>query len=114
MPYDLSLAPVGYNRVRPSGTARVRGIERVNVEKERNGMVRHKTVGLSLAIAIALATVTLMALEGKSAPEETTGIKVGAKAPRFELVDQSGKRRSLEKLLEQGPVALVFYRSADW
>ena len=52
--------------------------------------------------------------EGKPAPEEQTGLKVGEKAPRFTLKDQEGKERSLEEFLGKGKVALVFYRSADW
>ena len=42
------------------------------------------------------------------------GIKVGEKAPAFKLKDQNGKEQSLEDLVKQGSVALVFYRSADW
>jgi cytochrome oxidase Cu insertion factor (SCO1/SenC/PrrC family) len=51
---------------------------------------------------------------GKPAPEELTGLKVGSTAPKFTLEDQSGTARSLDALLEKGPVALVFYRSASW
>jgi len=46
--------------------------------------------------------------------QEVPGVRVGEKAPAFQLKDQNGQTVSLEKLLEQGPVALVFYRSADW
>lgn len=42
------------------------------------------------------------------------GIGVGEKAPAFELKDQTGKAHSLETLIARGPVACVFYRSADW
>ena len=48
------------------------------------------------------------------APEEKTGIKVGDKAPEFKLKDQAGKERALSEFLKDGPVALVFYRSASW
>jgi cytochrome oxidase Cu insertion factor (SCO1/SenC/PrrC family) len=48
------------------------------------------------------------------APEEKTGIKVGQRAPAFELEDQAGRKRSLSDLLAKDPVALVFYRSASW
>ena len=51
---------------------------------------------------------------GRPAPEEQTGLKVGTAAPKFTLRDQAGTPRSLEALLEKGPVALVFYRSASW
>ncbi len=30
------------------------------------------------------------------------------------LKDQEGSDRSLDELIKKGPVALVFYRSADW
>jgi cytochrome oxidase Cu insertion factor (SCO1/SenC/PrrC family) len=48
------------------------------------------------------------------APEEKTGIKVGATAPKFQLKDQSDKERSLDEFVKSGKVALVFYRSASW
>jgi cytochrome oxidase Cu insertion factor (SCO1/SenC/PrrC family) len=52
--------------------------------------------------------------EGKPVPEEQTGLKVGARAPKFSLKDQEGENRSLDEFLGKGKVALVFYRSADW
>ncbi len=42
------------------------------------------------------------------------GPAIGQKAPTFTLKDQHGKDVALEELLKKGPVALVFYRSADW
>ena len=50
----------------------------------------------------------------KPAADSTPGVAVGAEAPKFELPDQLGKPRSLAGLLAERPVALVFYRSADW
>jgi peroxiredoxin len=41
-------------------------------------------------------------------------VKVGDKAPAFTLTDQAGKERSLDEFLKNGPVAVVFYRSARW
>lgn len=69
-----------------------------------------------LAVAVALfALPTVWAQgKGKAAPEEQTGLTVGAKAPPFTLKDQEGKPRSLDELLKKGKIALVFYRSADW
>ncbi len=52
--------------------------------------------------------------QGRPAPEEQTGLKVGEKAPTFALKDQEGKERTLDEFLKKGKVALVFYRSADW
>lgn len=46
--------------------------------------------------------------------DDTPGLAVGELAPKFELSDQHGQQQSLSKLLSEGPVALVFYRSADW
>ena len=48
-----------------------------------------------------------------AAPEHT-GLAVGEKAPLFTLKDQTNHDVSLESLLKKGPVALVFFRSADW
>ena len=62
------------------------------------------TVGLSIALGAAAA----------EPPAEKTGLKVGEKAPQFNLKDQTGKERSLQEVLKDGPVALVFYRSASW
>lgn len=47
-------------------------------------------------------------------PPAEFGIRVGTPAPSFTLKDQNGKEVSLKGLLKNGPVALVFYRSADW
>jgi cytochrome oxidase Cu insertion factor (SCO1/SenC/PrrC family) len=47
-------------------------------------------------------------------PDEKTGLKVGEKAPEFTLKDQAGKDRALKEMLKDGPVALVFFRSAGW
>jgi peroxiredoxin len=66
--------------------------------------------------AFLLAGVLLATgLKGaESASPEDTGLPVGQVAPSFTLKDQNGKLVSLASLLEKGPVALVFVRSADW
>ena len=69
---------------------------------------------LAVMLALLAAPNALAQGEGKPAPDELTGLKVGAQAPRFILKDQEGKERSLDELLKKGKVALVFYRSADW
>jgi cytochrome oxidase Cu insertion factor (SCO1/SenC/PrrC family) len=66
-----------------------------------------------LAAAVAVS-VSLGAAVAAPAPEEKTGLKVGEKAPDFTLKDQEGKDRALKDLVKDGPVALVFYRSAAW
>ena len=48
------------------------------------------------------------------AEQQTVRIGVGDRAPGFSLQDQAGREQSLKQLLAQGPVALIFYRSADW
>ena len=43
--------------------------------------------------------------------EDDSGVlKAGVRAPGFELAEMAGGRRSLEKLLERGPVLLAFYK----
>jgi peroxiredoxin Q/BCP len=39
-------------------------------------------------------------------------VRAGDRVPDFELPDQSGTRRSLSALLDNGPVALFFYPAA--
>ena len=69
----------------------------------------------TVTLASSLLLVTLAA-NGRSgdAPDEKTGLKVGATAPAFTLKDQNGKERSLSEFVKKGTVALVFYRSANW
>jgi cytochrome oxidase Cu insertion factor (SCO1/SenC/PrrC family) len=71
---------------------------------------------MALAAAVVLLASPTARSQGqpKPAPEEQTGPKVGAKAPKFTLKDQQGRERSLDEFLGKGKVALVFYRSADW
>ena len=67
------------------------------------------------ALLLAVPAVWAQAQgKGKPAPEEQTGLKVGAEAPKFTLKDQEDKERSLDEWLKKGKVALVFFRSADW
>ncbi len=42
------------------------------------------------------------------------GVKVGEMAPEFTLMSGTGNEVSLADLRENGPVILVFVRSADW
>jgi cytochrome oxidase Cu insertion factor (SCO1/SenC/PrrC family) len=67
-----------------------------------------------VALMLCAAPFACAQTKGKPAPEEQTGQKVGAEAPKFTLKDQEGKERSLDELIKKGKVALVFYRSADW
>ena len=67
--------------------------------------------GLWLLAALLLATRLATAAE---APPAELGLRIGEHAPNFILNDQDNHEVSLESLLKKGPVALVFYRSADW
>ena len=58
--------------------------------------------------------LTSIAVAAEAAAPEKSGLSVGQKAPTFTLKDQNDRNVSLESLLKKGPVALVFYRSADW
>ena len=51
---------------------------------------------------------------GLVAAAEMPGLKVGDEAPDFTLTSSSGSEVSLSELRENGPVVLVFVRSADW
>lgn len=63
-------------------------------------------IGLIVGVA-----VTVMFASRSSFGE---GVTVGSKAPKFTLQDQNGKQRSIDELLKDRNVALVFHRSADW
>ena len=69
-----------------------------------------------LAGTLAACSLLLPLTAGAAGPAapEMTGLAVGQKAPAFTLKDQNGRDVSLATLLKKGPVALVFYRSADW
>ncbi|MEO6252461.1 MAG: peroxiredoxin-like family protein [Ferruginibacter sp.] len=43
-------------------------------------------------------------------PVYPEGLKVGSKAPQFNVKDQNGKSISLKKALKRGPVVILFYR----
>jgi hypothetical protein len=65
----------------------------------------------SLPGLLVAAVLLPAAAQEKAPPGAAT---VGTKAPAFTLKDQAGKDRSLEELVKQGPVAVVFHRSAGW
>lgn len=71
---------------------------------------RKSWVGLILGITLTLSS----AYAADPASPEKTGLKIGKPAPSWNLTDQTGKKHSLKSLIEKGPVALVFYRSANW
>jgi peroxiredoxin len=67
--------------------------------------------GLYLLAAVLFSTVVEA---DQPAPSDEVGLRIGQLAPAFTLKDQFGKDVSLNSLLKNGPVALVFFRSADW
>ena len=68
-----------------------------------------------MRIALGLAAIMVAGPAwAADPPPEKTGLKIGEKAPAFTLKDQAGKERTLDEVLKQGKVALVFYRSAAW
>lgn len=52
--------------------------------------------------------------EPNALPHQGPGLAVGQRALPFSLKDQAGQVHRLDQWLGQGPVALVFFRSADW
>ncbi len=63
----------------------------------------------------ALGLCVLPGANGWSQEPMPPGLKVGQAAPKFELVDQSGKAVSLQSLLQKKKLtAVIFYRSASW
>jgi len=62
----------------------------------------------------ALLGVALLFLTSSGPAQELAGLTVGDPAPAFNLQDHAGQAVSLTNLLKTGPVAVVFFRSADW
>jgi len=73
-----------------------------------------KSTQLAATLTACWLFITSIALAAEAAAPEKSGLSVGQKAPAFMLKDQNDRDVSLESLLKKGPVALVFYRSADW
>ncbi len=67
-----------------------------------------------LLCGVLLASVMVPMAFAAEPNDKIGGIKVGDKAPEFTLKDQTGQEHKLSELCKDGPVALVFYRSASW
>jgi cytochrome oxidase Cu insertion factor (SCO1/SenC/PrrC family) len=52
--------------------------------------------------------------QGEPAPDEMTGVKIGETAPDFTLEGHDGRQYTLSEMVKNGPVAVMFYRSAHW
>lgn len=72
------------------------------------------STGLIRSLAVCSLLLALNPIAAAPAAPEKTGVAVGQKAPGFTLKDQNDLEVSLAALLKKGPVALVFFRSADW
>lgn len=73
------------------------------------------SAGLTHSLAAcSLSLLAFSMITAASASSDNTGLSVGQKAPGFTLNDQNAREVSLAALLKKGPVALVFFRSADW
>jgi peroxiredoxin len=79
------------------------------VDRERKPSPCRLMKLFSLPARLALGLV-FFATVARAVP----GLEVGTRAPAFALPSAQGQETSLETLLQKGPVALVFYRSADW
>ena len=73
-----------------------------------------KPTHLSAAWTVCWLLLACFATAAEPTAQEKAGLAVGQKASAFALKDQNDRDVSLESLLRKGPVALVFYRSADW
>lgn len=73
-----------------------------------------KSIVTSSVVCLLLIGGWLTAQETARKVDKRPGLAVGKLAPDFELKDQAGKSQKLSELLKQGPVAVVFHRSADW
>lgn len=67
---------------------------------------------LRRAAMLVLLAVGLEAIAAAGAAAKA--VAVGDRAPLFALKDQNDREFSLEAMIRQGPVAVVFIRSIDW
>lgn len=73
--------------------------------------------GLMLTASMGYAQVTAAPSPTKKVAVQETqqmSVGVGEAFPDFTLMDQNNQPLALSKKLEDGPVVLVIYRSADW
>lgn len=77
-------------------------------------LARMVTTSVLTALTVLFSLSAVATAQAPKLAEKTPGIEVGKPAPKFELPDQDGKKRSLDSLLKEGDVAIVFYRSASW
>lgn len=67
----------------------------------------------SITMRFCSAVLALLLLSSLGVAEQP-GLKIGESAPDFRLASSTGGSVALKSALADGPVALVFVRSADW
>ena len=73
-----------------------------------------KILGLGLAGLVMVGAALFGVRYWRALEVRTDGLAVGASAPDFALTSQTGETVRLGEMLAEGPVAVLFYRSADW
>lgn len=66
-------------------------------------------LGLMLVVGVAGQEPERSAID-----VDTLGPQVGTRVPDFSLLDQTGRRRTLQSIMGPKGAILVFFRSADW
>jgi len=75
--------------------------------------MKSRTAAFLLAAALTLApSIAAQAQHHPASPKHP--LKKGSKAPSFTLKDQNGADQSLDAMLQNGKVAVIFHRSASW
>lgn len=82
--------------------------------RQRTGPLLDPLLGILLLGFLLLGALSPAVATASADDDKVPGLAIGKRAPSFQLKDQNGRNRSLDDLLKQGNVALVFYRSADW
>jgi cytochrome oxidase Cu insertion factor (SCO1/SenC/PrrC family) len=83
-------------------------------------MTRPTAAVCAFAAAMALLGIRPLTAGQTSAPARERvnvsekGPQVGERVPDFSLTDQNGRTRTLQSLMGQRGLMLVFIRSADW
>ena len=67
-----------------------------------------------LLSATGAVLITGAGIAAAQAASEMPGPAVGAKAPAFQLYDQTGVHRTIQSVMGPKGLMLVFFRSADW
>ena len=73
-----------------------------------------RTAIIAASASFIFTTATTHAAVETASSGLTAGLRVGDSAPDFTLKSADGKDVSLKDLLAPGPIALVFFRSAEW